>query len=155
LGRELWRDFINGIISENAVLRLMIGLCPTLAVSNNAINAFGMGIAATFVLVCSNVVVSAIRKWTPHEIRIPIFITVISTFVTITDYFMQAYSPPLHKALGVFVPLIVVNCIILGRAEAFFDGWGGDGCWFYFNNYSYWYYSRVFRQWQCFWFSHL
>jgi electron transport complex protein RnfE len=119
LGRELWRDFINGIISENAVLRLMIGLCPTLAVSNNAINAFGMGIAATFVLVCSNVVVSAIRKWTPHEIRIPIFITVISTFVTITDYFMQAYSPPLHKALGVFVPLIVVNCIILGRAEAF------------------------------------
>lgn len=119
MGRELWRDFINGIISENAVLRLMIGLCPTLAVSNNAINAFGMGIAATFVLVCSNVVVSAIRKWTPHEIRIPIFITVISTFVTITDYFMQAYSPPLHKALGVFVPLIVVNCIILGRAEAF------------------------------------
>lgn len=117
--KQLWRDFTSGIISENAVLRLMIGLCPALAVSNNAINALGMGLAASFVLVCSNVVVSAVRKWTPFEIRIPIFIIIISTFVTITDYLMQAYSPGLHKALGVFVPLIVVNCIILGRAEAF------------------------------------
>lgn len=117
--KQLWKDFINGLVQENAVLRLMIGLCPTLAVSNNAINALGMGVAATFVLVCSNVVVAAIRKWVPSEIRIPIFITVISTFVTITDYLMQAYTPALHKALGVFVPLIVVNCIILGRAEAF------------------------------------
>jgi Na+-translocating ferredoxin:NAD+ oxidoreductase subunit E len=117
--KQLWKDFVAGIISENAVLRLMIGLCPTLAVSNNATNAFGMGVAATFVLVFSNVVIAAMRKWIPSSIRIPIFITVISTFVTIIDYLMQAYSPALHKALGVFVPLIVVNCIILGRAEAF------------------------------------
>lgn len=116
---SLKNDFINGIIKENPVLVLMIGLCPTLAVSNNAINGFGMGVAASFVLICSNIVVSAVRKYAPDQIRIPIFIIIISTFVTIADYVMQAYNPGLYKQLGVFVPLIVVNCIILGRAEAF------------------------------------
>jgi electron transport complex protein RnfE len=116
---NLWKDFNQGIIRENPVLRLMIGLCPVLAVSNNATNALGMSIAVAFVLLSSNISVALIRKVTPGEIRIPIFIIIISTFVTITDYVMQAYSPELYKALGVFVPLIVVNCIILGRAEAF------------------------------------
>ena len=116
---NLWKDFNQGIIRENPVLRLMIGLCPVLAVSNNATNALGMSIAVAFVLISSNLVVALIRKVTPAEIRIPIFIIIISTFVTITDYVMQAYVPDLYKALGVFVPLIVVNCIILGRAEAF------------------------------------
>jgi Na+-translocating ferredoxin:NAD+ oxidoreductase subunit E len=116
---NLWKDFNQGIIRENPVLRLMIGLCPVLAVSNNAINALGMSVAVAFVLICSNLVVALIRKVTPDEIRIPIFIIIISTFVTICDYVMQAYTPALYQALGVFVPLIVVNCIILGRAEAF------------------------------------
>jgi electron transport complex protein RnfE len=115
----LWKDLNQGIIKENPVLRLMIGLCPVLAVSNNATNALGMSIAVAFVLICSNWVVALIRKITPDQIRIPIFIIVISTFVTISDYVMQAYYPVLYAALGVFVPLIVVNCIILGRAEAF------------------------------------
>ncbi len=116
---NLWKDFNQGIVRENPVLRLMIGLCPVLAVSNNAINALGMSIAVAFVLIGSNLVVALIRKMTPDEIRIPIFIIIISTFVTICDYVMQAYTPALYQALGVFVPLIVVNCIILGRAEAF------------------------------------
>lgn len=116
---SLWKSFNQGLIKENPVLRLMIGLCPVLAVSNNATNALGMSVAVAFVLTCSNLVIAAIRKFTPDEIRIPIFIIVISTFVTISDYVMQAYAPELYAALGVFVPLIVVNCIILGRAEAF------------------------------------
>jgi len=116
---NLWKDFNQGLIRENPVLRLMIGLCPVLAVSNNATNALGMSIAVAFVLIGSNLVVALIRKVTPDEIRIPIFIIIISTFVTICDYVMQAYTPALYQALGVFVPLIVVNCIILGRAEAF------------------------------------
>jgi len=116
---NLWKDFNQGIIRENPVLRLMIGLCPTLAVSNNATNALGMSVAVAFVLIGSNLVIALIRKITPDEIRIPIFLIIISTFVTICDYVMQAYSPVLYQALGVFVPLIVVNCIILGRAEAF------------------------------------
>jgi len=109
----------EGIIIENPILILMIGLCPTLATSITARDALGMGIAASFVLICSNIVVSAIRKFVVDSIRIPIFIIVISTFVTIVDYVMQAYTPALYRVLGVFVPLIVVNCIILGRAEAF------------------------------------
>lgn len=116
---NLWKDFNRGIIPENPVLRLMIGLCPVLAVSNNAINALGMSVAVAFVLIGSNLVVALVRKQVPDQIRIPIFIIIISTFVTICDYIMQAYYPDLYKALGVFVPLIVVNCIILGRAEAF------------------------------------
>lgn len=116
---SFWKDFNQGIVKENPVLRLMIGLCPVLAVSNMAGNAIGMSAAVAFVLICSNLVVAMIRKVTPDEIRIPIFIIIISTFVTIADYVMQAYYPVLYQALGVFVPLIVVNCIILGRAEAF------------------------------------
>lgn len=111
--------FANGIISENAVLVLMIGLCPALACSGTIKDGFGMGIASMFVLVCSNVVVSVIRKIIPEQIRIPMFIIVISTFVTMTDYLMQAYFESLSAVLGIFVPLIVVNCMILGRAEAF------------------------------------
>ncbi len=109
----------NGIIRDNALLVLMIGLCPALACSGTIRDGFGMGMAATFVLVCSNIVVAAVRKIVPQEIRIPIFVIIISTFVTIIDYTMQAYLPSLSAVLGVFVPLIVVNCMILGRAEAF------------------------------------
>jgi electron transport complex protein RnfE len=109
----------NGIIRENALLVLMIGLCPALACSGTIRDGFGMGMAATFVLVCSNIVVAMVRKIIPEQIRIPIFIIIISTFVTITDYTMQAYLPALSAVLGIFVPLIVVNCMILGRAEAF------------------------------------
>ncbi|MEO0083809.1 MAG: electron transport complex subunit RsxE [candidate division WOR-3 bacterium] len=109
----------DGIIIENPILVIMIGLCPTLATSITAKDALGMGIATSFVLICSNIVISAIRKFVPDSIRIPIFIIIISTFVTIVDYVMQAYAPTLYRVLGVFVPLIVVNCIILGRAEAF------------------------------------
>jgi len=116
------KAFTNGLLRENPVLVLMIGLCPLLAVSSSAINALGMGIATTFVLAFSNLVISSLRKLIPEDLRIPVFIIVISTFVTITDYVMAAYFPPLHRALGVFVPLIVVNCIILGRAEAFAYG---------------------------------
>ncbi|MDI6757578.1 MAG: electron transport complex subunit E [Endomicrobiia bacterium] len=109
----------DGIIRENPIMILMIGLCPVLACSATATDALGMGLAATFVLVCSNVMISAVRKLVPTEIRIPVFIVIIATFVTIVDYLMQAYSPSLSRSLGVFVPLIVVNCVILGRAEAF------------------------------------
>lgn len=114
-----WQVFVNGIMKENPVLVLVIGLCPALAVSGSANDAFGMGIAATFVLIASNILISAVRKFTPDQIRIPIFIVIISTFVTIVDYTMHAADPVLYANLGVFVPLIVVNCIILGRAEAF------------------------------------
>ena len=118
-GMSKWRNFTNGLLQENPVLVLMIGLCPLLAVSSSAINALGMGIATAFVLIFSNLVISFSRRLIPEDLRIPVFVIVISTFVTITDYVMAAYFPPLHRALGVFVPLIVVNCIILGRAEAF------------------------------------
>lgn len=114
-----FKHFTNGIIKNNPVLVLMLGLCPALAVSTTAVNSLGMAAAVIFVLFFSNVVVSSIRRFVPEQIRIPIFIIVISTFVTITDYVMHAYLPDLYGALGVFVPLIVVNCIILGRAEGF------------------------------------
>jgi electron transport complex protein RnfE len=114
-----WKSFTNGFLRENPILVLMIGLCPLLAVSSSAIDALGMGMAATFVLALSNLAISFCRKIIPEDIRIPVFIIIIATFVTITDYVMAAYFPLLHRALGVFVPLIVVNCIILGRAEAF------------------------------------
>ncbi|MGQ9677866.1 MAG: RnfABCDGE type electron transport complex subunit E [bacterium] len=109
----------SGIVKENPTLILMIGLCPTLATTVTVRDALGMGVAASFVLIGSNIVVSAIRKLIPDSVRIPIFIIIISTYVTIVDYLMQAYQPALYRVLGVFVPLIVVNCIILGRAEAF------------------------------------
>ncbi len=114
-----WAVFTRGLVLENPVLVIMIGLCPTLATSGTVRDGLGMGIAASFVLVFSNIMISLIRKIVPNEVRIPIFIIVISTFVTIVDYFMQAFQPDLYRVLGVFVPLIVVNCIILGRAEAF------------------------------------
>ncbi len=114
-----WNEFTKGIVKENPVLILLLGLCPLLAVSATAVNSLGMGIAVLFVLVGSNLVVSLFRKFIPDGVRIPVFIIIISTFVTVTDYLMAAYYPPLHKSLGVFVPLIVVNCIILGRAEVF------------------------------------
>lgn len=114
-----WQIFTRGLVRENAVLVLMIGLCPALATSGTVRDGFGMGLAATFVLLFSNIIISLLRKNIPNEVRIPIFILVISTFVTIIDYFMQAFQPDLYRALGVFVPLIVVNCMILGRAEAY------------------------------------
>ena len=112
-------EFLKGIYKENPVLRLALGLCPTLAVSNSVMNALGMGAAATFVLLCSNIIISIIKKGIPAKIRIPVYIVVIASFVTIVDLVMAGFAPALHKSLGIFVPLIVVNCIILGRAEAF------------------------------------
>jgi electron transport complex protein RnfE len=114
-----WQIFTRGLVKENAVLILMIGLCPALATSGTVRDGIGMGLAATFVVFFSNIIISIMRKRIPNEVRIPIFILIISTFVTIIDYFMQAYQPDLYRALGVFVPLIVVNCMILGRAEAY------------------------------------
>ena len=109
----------NGILNENPVLRLVLGTCPTLAVTTMASNGIGMGLAATFVLLCSNVVISALRNIIPNQVRIPCFITVIAGFVSIVQMVVKAFVPSLDTALGVYLPLIVVNCIILGRAEAF------------------------------------
>ncbi len=114
-----FNEFIKGIWRENPTFRIVLGICPTLAVSTTVLNGVGMGLAATFVLLGSNVIISLVRNVIPDKIRIPAFIVVISTFVTIVDLFMAAYAPDLHNALGIFIPLIVVNCIILGRAEAF------------------------------------
>jgi electron transport complex protein RnfE len=111
--------FINGVLNENPTFRLVLGVCPTLASTTNATNALGMGAAATFVLVGSNVVISMLRNFIPDKVRIPAFIVVISTFVTIVQMLIQAFVPALYDALGLFIPLIVVNCIILARAEAF------------------------------------
>ena len=107
----------NGIIKENPVLRLVLGTCPTLAVTTAAFNGLGMGLAATFVLICSNIAISALRKVIPDKVRLPAYITVIATFVTIVQMLVQAYVQDLYSALGVYLPLIVLNCIILGRAE--------------------------------------
>ncbi len=115
----MFKNFSEGIIKNNPVLVLMLGLCPTLAVSTTAFNALGMGIAVIFVLALSNVTISITRKIIPDAIRIPVFIVIISTFVTVIDYVLHAFLPELYSQLGIFVPLIVVNCIILGRAEAF------------------------------------
>ena len=109
----------NGIIKENPVLILLIGTCPTLATSSSLANGLGMGVAATAVLICSNIVISALRKIIPDKVRIPCYIVLIAGFVTIVQFIVKAYAPSLDKSLGVFLPLIVVNCIILGRAEAF------------------------------------
>jgi len=117
--KNLIKEFLKGIIKENPTFVLALGLCPTLAVSISVINGIGMGIAATFVLVGSNLIISLIKNFVPDRIRIPCFIVVIATFVTITELTMKAYFPPLNRALGIYVPLIVVNCIVLGRAEAF------------------------------------
>ena len=109
----------NGILNENPVLRLVLGTCPTLAVTTMASNGIGMGLAATFVLLCSNVVISALRKVIPDQVRIPCYITVIAGFVSVVQMIVKAFLPSLDTALGVYLPLIVVNCIILGRAEMF------------------------------------
>jgi electron transport complex protein RnfE len=110
---------LSGIFKNNPVFRLVLGMCPTLAVTTSLENALGMGLAATFVLICSNVLVSALRKVIPGAVHIPCYIIIIATFVTAIDLLMQAYLPELSASLGIFIPLIVVNCIILGRAEAF------------------------------------
>ena len=107
----------NGIIKENPVLRLVLGTCPTLAVTTAAFNGLGMGLAATFVLICSNIAISALRKVIPDKVRLPAYITVIATFVTIVQMLVRAYVQDLYSALGVYLPLLVVTCIILGRAE--------------------------------------
>ena len=109
----------NGILKENPVLRLVLGTCPTLAVTTAAFNGLGMGLAATFVLVCSNIAISSLRKVIPDKVRLPAYITVIAAFVTIVQMLVQAFAQDLYSALGVYLPLIVVNCIILGRAEMF------------------------------------
>ena len=109
----------NGIIKENPTFVLMLGMCPTLATTTSARNGLAMGLATMFVLICSNVVISLIKKLTPDMVRIPVFIVVIASFVTILQMIMQAYVPDVYAELGLFIPLIVVNCVILGRAEAF------------------------------------
>jgi electron transport complex protein RnfE len=116
---KMMGEFVKGLWKENPTFRIVLGLCPTLAVSTSVVNGIGMGVAATFVLIGSNIFVSLVRNIVPEKVRIPCFIVIIATFVTIADLFMKAYSPALSRSLGMFVPLIVVNCIVLGRAEAF------------------------------------
>lgn len=111
--------FFNGLIKENPTFVLLLGMCPTLATTTSAINGLSMGLATMFVLICSNFAISSIKKLTPDMVRIPVFVVVIAAFVTILQMMMQAYVPSINKALGIYIPLIVVNCIILGRAEAF------------------------------------
>lgn len=113
------RVFFNGILPENPTFRLVLGACPTMAITTSATNGIGMGLAATFVLLGSNVVISLLRNFIPDKIRIPAFVVVICTFVTMVQMLMQAFLPDLYASLGIFIPLIVVNCIILARAEAF------------------------------------
>jgi len=117
---SLFKEFSKGIVRENPVFILLLGMCPTLAVTNNAVNGLGMGVATLFVLLGSNIVISLIRHLIPKKVRIPCYIVIIASFVTMVDLLMQAYAPTaLYEALGIFIPLIVVNCIVLGRAEAF------------------------------------
>ncbi len=114
-----WKNFTKGFLRENPVFILLLGLCPTLGVTTTAINGLGMGLATTFVLVMSNIVISLIKGVIPDKVRIPSFIVVIASFVTVVDLVMAGYAPALHAQLGLFIPLIVVNCIVLGRAEGF------------------------------------
>lgn len=116
---RIWQEFNKGIIKQNPILKLVLGTCPTLAVTTQAINGLAMGIAVTFVLVGSNIVISLIRKIVPDKVRIPVFIVIIASFVTSVDLVMAGFFYEIHRVLGIFVPLIVVNCIILARAEAF------------------------------------
>ncbi|MCK5850336.1 MAG: electron transport complex subunit E [Kiritimatiellae bacterium] len=116
---RFYRELIKGLWAENPIFRLVLGMCPTLAVTTSVENSLGMGVAATFVLVCSNTVIAAIRNLIPSKVRIPCFVVVIATFVTIVELFLKGFAPALDESLGIFIPLIVVNCIILGRAEAF------------------------------------
>ncbi len=114
-----WTNFTKGFIKENPVFILLLGMCPTLGVTSSAINGLGMGLATTFVLLMANIVVSLVKNFIPDKVRIPSFIVIIASFVTVVQLVMQAYLPSLYKSLGLFIPLIVVNCIVLGRAEAF------------------------------------
>ena len=117
--KKFWLEFVKGIVITNPVFVLVLGLCPTLAVSNSLNNALGMSAGVIFVLLGSNIIISLLRKITPNLVRIPVFIVVIATFVTILSLVFEAYLPPLYESLGIYLPLIVVNCIILGRAEVF------------------------------------
>ena len=112
-------NFTKGFIRENPVFVLLLGMCPTLGVTSTAVNGLGMGLATTFVLVCSNIVVALVKNLIPDKVRIPSFIVIIASFVTIVELSMQAFVPALFESLGLFIPLIVVNCIVLGRAEGF------------------------------------
>ncbi|WP_300762726.1 electron transport complex subunit RsxE [uncultured Bacteroides sp.] len=114
-----FKVLMNGIVKENPTFVLLLGMCPTLGTTSSAINGMGMGLATMFVLICSNIVISSIKRLVPDMVRIPIFIVVIASFVTVLQMVMQAYVPALYATLGLFIPLIVVNCILLGRAEAF------------------------------------
>jgi len=116
---NLLQELYRGLIKENAVFVLLLGMCPTLAITGSAMNGLGMGLASTAVLLGSNMVISLIKNLIPDKVRIPVFIVIIASFVTIIDLTMAAYTPDLHEELGIFIPLIVVNCVILGRAEAF------------------------------------
>ena len=117
--QDLKKIFFNGIITENPTFRLVLGMCPTLAVTTSGMNGLGMGLATAFVLVCSNLVISLLRNFIPSKVRIPAFIVVIASFVTIVQLVLNAFLPDLASSLGLFIPLIVVNCIIFARAEAF------------------------------------
>ncbi len=119
MAKSIAQEFVKGLWEEVPPFRLVLGLCPTLAVTKTAENGIGMGLATTFVLVCSNILVSALRNIIPSKVRIACYIIVIATFVTVVELLMQAYTYPLFLKLGIFIPLIVVNCIVLGRAEAF------------------------------------
>lgn len=114
-----WKIFINGIIKENPTFVLLLGMCPTLGVTTSAFNGMGMGLATTFVLALSNITIASLKNLIPDTVRIPAFVVLIASFVTVVDLVMQASLPELHAQLGLFIPLIVVNCILLGRAEAF------------------------------------
>jgi Na+-translocating ferredoxin:NAD+ oxidoreductase subunit E len=114
-----WINFTKGFVRENPVFVLLLGMCPTLGVTSSAINGLGMGLATTFVLLMANIVVALIKNLIPDKVRIPSFIVIIAAFVTVVELMMEAYLPALFKSLGIFIPLIVVNCIVLGRAEAF------------------------------------
>lgn len=113
------KELKRGIVTENPIFVLALGLCPALGVSTSVVNGLGMGLAATFVLICSNIIISLVKSFIPAQVRIPSYIVVIATFVTIVEMVMKAYMPGLFNTLGLFIPLIVVNCVILGRAEAY------------------------------------
>ncbi len=117
--KQVFQPFVNGLINENPTFRLVLGMCPTLAVTTSVSNGIGMGLATTFVLVCSNFVISLIRNFVPGKVRIPAYIVVIATFVTVVQMLLEAFLPDISASLGLFIPLIVVNCIIFARAESF------------------------------------
>ncbi len=119
MSKESWNNLTRGIIKENPTFVMLLGMCPTLGVTTSASNGLGMGLATLFVLILSNIAISSIKNFIPEKVRIPCYIVIIASFVTVVDLLMSAYLPTLHAKLGIFIPLIVVNCIILGRAEAF------------------------------------